>query len=93
MLPEERKEMAQASRTEMISDTQKDAAKYAGFLKDRELPLLVEALKKLDVIFPKLQDGPFEVSRNLNKSLYAGFQDIRAIVIAIGEAEKHLEKK
>jgi hypothetical protein len=89
----ERREMVRVSRKEKVNDTIKDAEKYAGFLKDRELPLLTEALKKLDEILPKLSDGPFELSRNLNKALYRGVADLRAITIAIDEAEIHLSKK
>lgn len=90
MLPEERREMEAAKRTEMISDTQKDAEKFAGLIKKRELPLLMESVDKLDSLLPETSKAPFEALRNLNKALYAADQDIRRFCDAVRDFEKYI---
>lgn len=90
MLPEQRQEIENARRDEMLEGLRQEVEKNADLLQNRDFPVLAESVKTLEKILPGLSKAPIDTVRNLNKALYWGFYEIRKVCDAIAEAEKRI---
>jgi dsDNA-specific endonuclease/ATPase MutS2 len=88
----ERMELEKVRHDEYKAELRGELDKYFANLKDREMPLFIEALDKVNELVPKLEGSHFDLTKKLRLAVYRAMQDLRTFSNEIQSLEQSLKK-